>query len=504
MPQILTDADIARLSPQAPLSDADIAAHDSGDTRNLFQKIRDFPGEGANRAIAGVKEFFHEPSFHAAHEVLAGGAQALTPFAIPALAAAPVATVVGALGAGVGGAAGKAGATLAGANEDVANVVGDVASLAGGAATARGASAATDLASRLWHTPEARDLAIQAIPGGSRVTKVVRAIQAVRANGQASDITDTMEDLAKEWFNNSFQKLPADQQTKVRALAGRLDKPLPPELSKPPAGYQKAPPPRDPDTVFRDQYARAVQTEPGAEPTGGTLAEGAPPEPFNDAAFREQYSRAVRPEDETFREQYGRAVQFGPDSFEPGGMLTDAGPQRPGGPLRAPLTQPNPAPPAIPKPNAGGAGPLRAPLKARLDQALASMKTETPAPAAQPETALKPGSQAEQIARQLFEEAKASGTVAKTAKPGAPDIEPGDNSQSFADQARARRATSAQTLADTFHQFGISSVETGKVPLATWQELAKAKGIDWPATDAAKVKLIRDVTKNLMQRERGQ
>jgi len=212
-------------------------AQNQPDNRALWQKIRDFPGEGANRAIAGAEQFIQDPSWHAAHEVLAGGAQAATPFAAfmgpVALVDAPAATLAGTAGAIVGGAIGKGGAKAVGASEDASNVVGDIGALAGGGLGAYAGDAIGDVASRLWSNPEARDVLISLLPRGAQINKL-RTIAGALQSSQPDHAVD-LDAVAKDWFGKELRNLTPDQQTKVRALADRLDKPIPPELNAGPA-----------------------------------------------------------------------------------------------------------------------------------------------------------------------------------------------------------------------------------------------------------------------------
>lgn len=290
--------------------------------------------------------------------------------------------------------------------------------------------------------------AVKALPGAAEtsiarytgIPQVVRGgIQGARAALTAApDITGGhdigfLNDIAGEDFAN----LSPEKQAGILQIANRLDKPIPPELNRAP--------------VRTRPFERpAIDLE---APQGKTMRdivqeEIAPPEPFD--------------------------VGPPPDPFQP------AQPKI-GGPLRPPLAEPNPAPPAIPTPNAGGGRPIRPPVN--LPPA------EPPAPP-------------QAIAQKLFEEMRSNGDIPPEAKPGEPiGGSVPVNPEPFVEKARALRGTGAEKLAQAFHDFQIPSTDLSNIDPPQWNAVARSLGVDFPASRAAQLKLIKEVGKALRLKE---
>jgi hypothetical protein len=134
-------------------------------------------------------------------------------------------------------------------------------------------------------------------------------------------------------------------------------------------------------------------------------------------------------------------------------------------------------------------------IASRISNPPAAAPSSAPAAAA---PAPAPANGTTPIAQQLFEEAQKSGTVPAGVKPGQQfGGTPPADVEGIKANARTQRASSANTFAGTFHQFGIASSDLPNITMAQWDQIAKAQGLEFPTTKAAQAKLIRDTTNQL-------
>lgn len=319
-PDTLTDADFA--NAPATLTDADFGKQAPKQEENsFFTSPHGFIREGARTIGQGVKELFTPGSREAgATHVIKGAGSMLAPVgigaAIPALVAAPAATLGGlaAGGAGMmaGGAGGRKLAEAAGGGPQAQELAGTIGETVGGGFG--GAAGASKLGQGLVRgaaqlpakaiarvSPDiAKDVgrlggyvaghAIGGWPGGFIASKLgsdlaakLQGAAAKSVGGAADESAELLEGIAKGQWGKSYDKLTPFEQSAARNIADRISKPNPVGTPRPAAAPtpEAQPIPKAQPVPESQQAAPSPNqtTKPAPTPVRPPLAKAAQPAP---------------------------------------------------------------------------------------------------------------------------------------------------------------------------------------------------------------------------------
>ncbi len=260
----------------------------------MLSSIYHAPVYGVQDIGAGVKHLMQPGKrMQGAHEVISGVGRASIPLIAPAIAAygaGPVALGLG--GSMIGSTIGKTGASMLGANEDVANLAGDAGAIAGGIGAPR-MPFKSMAAKALDFAPETdagiRDVVGMASPRLARGLGVLQrakdaraAYQAATATGETSSADAEMLDKVAQGFGyKNFASAPDAYKSTIQNTAQNVGKPRPAPPPKPPAPQPlpksrqiSAPPrvfkpeaPEDTSGVIQGYSPTILEQEPRPGPT---------------------------------------------------------------------------------------------------------------------------------------------------------------------------------------------------------------------------------------------
>lgn len=115
------------------------------------------------------------------HHMLMGAGEMASPLIIPALSAAPAATITGLAGTALAGGVGKIGSSMAGASPETSDLIGDAAGLAGG----YGGSRLGDAVHRIAVSPKFQSAAMEFSPYKKFMNLGTAALDAVRGSPES-------------------------------------------------------------------------------------------------------------------------------------------------------------------------------------------------------------------------------------------------------------------------------------------------------------------------------